>query len=175
MAALKSENTTQKIIEVNFFYSRPKLSVLLTASTVHVDPESGTFAASWRATHAQPSWSAYLCISPHLTWHEFTICFVFGVIIILVVDEYGMSTMQLGSVTAPAVTVYHCSQKLLSRESQSCHAAEGAAGLRTTVRLPGQSSVTAHHSHHPNPPKPAVVRDNPSLPSPNTLSFTSTL
>ena len=90
--------------------------------TVLRDPESGTFAASWRAIHARPP-SAYLYSSPYVV-HNVLICFVFGVIILQWrVDRYGITRHQqsnLGpsqhcnllsqSITLPED---HCSQKFL--------------------------------------------------------------
>ena len=83
MAALKSKNTTQMIIEVNLFNNFIRNRFFLTDSTVG-DPESSTFVAIWRATHAQPSWSAYLHSSSfNLTGiHNVLICFAFDVIIL---------------------------------------------------------------------------------------------
>ena len=66
MAALKSKNTTQMIFEINLFIRDQNYLFHLLLQWYMTQPPltSGTFAANWRAIHAQPSQSAYLHSSP---------------------------------------------------------------------------------------------------------------
>ena len=66
MAALKSKNTTQMIFKINLFIRDQNYLFHLLLQWYMTQPPltSGTFAANWRATHAQPSQSAYLHSSP---------------------------------------------------------------------------------------------------------------
>ena len=108
--ALKSKNTTQMLIEVNLLIR--DRNVRDPAAT-----DSGTFAVSWSATYAQPSWSAYL---------HFTACSS-QCSDLLRVWRYNIASDGVdgwndprSTVTAPAVTVFyahHCLQQLLQKQT----------------------------------------------------------